>query len=156
MSATEQEAGFIDGPIGGVIDASVNGAIAAAAMTGMRALTVSLGLVETPPPRAIIESRRLTRLIPRKKRRAAIELFHWGYGAQGGAMFALLPDGVRKRWWSGPAYGLLLWLGFELVIAPVLGLKHAKKARPVASIALAADHVLYGYVLSEMQQRRQA
>jgi len=40
---------------GEVLHSAMRGAIAAAAMTGMRALTVSLGLVEQPPPQAIAE-----------------------------------------------------------------------------------------------------
>jgi hypothetical protein len=43
---------------------------------------------------------------------------------------------------------LVLWLGFELGIAPVLGLSQAKRIRPVDRLALAADHLLYGLVLS--------
>ena len=45
-------------------------------------------------------------------------------------------------------YGLVVWLGFELGIAPVLGLSQAKRARPVDRLALAADHLLYGLVLT--------
>ena len=52
-------------------------------------------------------------------------------------------------------YGLVVWLGFELGIAPVLGLSQAKRVRPVDRLALAADHVLYGLVLSEMRRRPQ-
>ena len=47
-----------------------------------------------------------------------------------------------------------MWLGFELGIAPVLGLSQAKHVRPVDRLALAADHLLYGLVLS--QGRRSA
>ena len=139
-----------------VLHASLRGAIAAAAMTGVRAFTVSAGLVKDTPPRAVIEKKApLLRLVPRKKRRAAIELIHWGYGAQGGALFGLLPEGVRRRAWSGPVYGLVLWLGLETVIARLAGLKHAKRPRPVERLALAADHALYGFVLSEMRRRPQ-
>jgi hypothetical protein len=42
----------------------------------------------------------------------------------------------------------VVWLGFELVIAPALGLSQAKRARLVDRLALAADHLLYGLVLS--------
>lgn len=138
-----------------VLHASLRGMIAAAAMTGMRTLTVNLGLVEKTPPRAMVDKSRLFRIVPRKKRSAAIEVMHWGYGAQGGAMFALLPEDIRHRRWAGPVYGVVLWLAFELALAPLLGLKHARKFRPVESAALAADHVLYGFVLSEMRRRSQ-
>ena len=92
-------------------------------------------------------------VVPRKKRRAAIELFHWGYGAGGGAAFALLPDELRRRRWAGPAYGLAIWLSFELGIAPILGLSQSKKLRAVDRAGLAADHLLYGLVLSETRAR---
>ena len=140
-----------------VAHAALRGAVAAMAMTGMRAFTVNVGIVEQPPPQAIFKqkARGVMALVPRKKRRAAIELFHWGYGAGGGAAFALLPDGVRRQRWAGPVYGLVIWLGFELGIAPALGLKQAKKVRPVDRFGLAADHLLYGLVLSEMRKRPQ-
>jgi hypothetical protein len=135
--------------------AGVRGAVAAMAMTGMRAFTVDLGLVKQTPPEAIAKQKAsgLLRKVPRGSRRAAIELAHWGYGAQGGAMFALLPDDVRRRRWAGPAYGLAVWLGFELGLAPLLGLKQSKRPHPVEQAALLADHLLYGLVISEFRRR---
>ena len=70
-------------------------------------------------------------------------------------MFALLPGAVRRRGCAGPAYGLALWLCFELVIAPRLTPGERKAPRPAERIALAADHALYGFVLSEMRRRPQ-
>lgn len=136
-----------------VLHASLRGMIAAAAMTGMRALTTSLGLVKATPPRAISDESGLSRIVPARRRRAATELMHWSVGAQGGAVFGLLPDRLRRRSWSGPVYGLLLWLGFEAAIAPRLGLEQATRSRAVERVALAADHALYGFVLSEMRRR---
>jgi hypothetical protein len=137
--------------------AALRGAIAAMAMTGMRAFTVNAGWIDEAPPRAIFrqKARGLLRHVPRKRRRAAIEIFHWSYGAGGGAMFGMLPDGLRRQAWAGPVFGLAVWLGFELGVAPVLGLKQAKEMRPVERVALAADHLLYGLVLSEIRERPQ-
>ena len=134
---------------------ALRGVIAAMAMTGMRSFTISTGLVEEPPPRAILrqKSKGLFRVVPRRFRRAGQELFHWGYGAAGGAAFAVLPDNVRLRSWAGPAYGLLIWIGFEIGLAPGLDLSQAKKPRPVDRAALAVDHLLYGLVLSETRSR---
>jgi hypothetical protein len=140
---------------GDVLHAALRGAIAAAAMTGMRALTVSLGLVEQSPPQAIAERGGLLERIPPDRRRAAIEIAHWAYGAQGGAVFGMLPEALRRMPWAGPVYGLVLWGGFELGIAPILGLPHAQESRPTDRAALAADHALYGLVLSEMRPRPQ-
>jgi hypothetical protein len=140
-----------------IAHATARGAIAAMAMTGMRMVTVHLGLVGEPPPQAILRQRAkgLLGKIPRKRRPAAIELAHWAYGAAGGAVFGALPRGIRRRPWAGPAYGLAIWAGFEAGIAPVLGLAQAKKLRAVERLALAADHLLYGLVLSEMRRRPQ-
>jgi hypothetical protein len=133
----------------------LRGVIGAQAMTGMRTLTVYLGLAEEPPPRAILRQRArgLLRTVPKKRRPAFIELFHWSVGAFAGAIFGALPENVRRRRWSGPFYGLAVWAGYEGGIAPMLGLSHAKKPRPVERVAFAADHLLYGLVLSETRAR---
>jgi hypothetical protein len=149
--------GAADGHAGEIVHAGLRGTIAAAAMTGMRAITVDLGLVDQTPPQAIASQRArgLLKRVPRGRRRAAIELAHWTYGAAGGAAFAVLPQPLRRKPWAGPAYGLVVWLGFELCLAPVLGLKQARRQRPVERAALAADHLLYGLVLSEIRARPQ-
>jgi hypothetical protein len=141
-----------------VAHAGARGAIAAMAMTGMRTLTGDLGLLERPPPHAIIRQRAagLLRRVPRRRRRSAIELAHWGYGAVGGIAFALLPEPVRRQPWAGPIYGLTLWLGFEAGLAPALRLEQAGKWRPTERVVLGADHLLYGLVLSEIRRRPQA
>lgn len=138
-----------------LVHAAMRGAVGAMAMTGMRAFTISMGLLKESPPQAIVRQRAkaLFRAAPRGRRRGSIELMHWGYGAAGGAAFALLPDRVRRRAWAGPVYGLVTWLGFEAVIAPALGLSQAKHRRPVERAVLAADHALYGLVLSDTRAR---
>jgi hypothetical protein len=142
-------------PAGEVAHAGLRGAIASMAMTGMRHFTVHVGIVKETPPDAILRRRAsgLLKQVPEKRRRAAIELAHWAYGAGGGAAFRLLPETVRLRAWAGPLYGLVVWLGFELGIAPALGLPQAEKPRPAERAGLAADHLLYGLVLSETRAR---
>jgi uncharacterized membrane protein YagU involved in acid resistance len=141
--------------VGELAHAGLRGVIAAMAMSGMRACTQSLGLVKQAPPQAIFRQRArfLRWSIPRKRRRAVEELTHWGYGAVGGVTYGALPDALRRRLWSGPIYGLALWLGFELGVAPVLGLSQSRQLRAVERAALAADHLLYGLVLSETHSR---
>lgn len=141
--------------VGEIVHAAARGAIAAMAMTGMRAFTVSAGIVEQPPPQAIFRQRAkgLLRRVPRRRRRALIELAHWAYGAGGGAAFGALPDPIRHRPWAGPVYGLAIWASFEAGIAPVLGLRQARERRLLERAALAADHLLYGLVLSEIRRR---
>ena len=143
---------------GEIAHGALRGTIAAMAMSGMRVVTVNLGLVDETPPRAIIRQRGkgIHGLLPRRQRRTFRELFHWGYGAAGGAAFAALPDPIRRRAWAGPGYGLVVWLGFELCVAPVLGLSQAGKRRPIERAAFALDHALYGFVLSETRRRPQS
>ena len=144
--------------LGEMLHGAARGAVGAMAMTGMRVLTTELGLVEQTPPQAVGRqrargARALLRRAPRKQRRGLIEAAHWAFGAGGGAAFGALPGAMRRRPWAGPAYGLVVWLGFELGIAPVLGLSQAKRMRLVDRLALAADHLLYGLVLSEGRRR---
>ncbi len=136
---------------------ALRGTIAAMAMTGMREFTQSAGIVDQTPPQAIASQRApgLFRRVPRKRRRAALEALHWSYGAAGGLAFAALPDVIRRRDWAGPVYGLVVWVGFEVGIAPLLGLKQAYQGRPVERAALAVDHLLYGFLLSETRRRPQ-
>ena len=143
--------------VGEVLRAAGRGVVGAMAMTGMRVVTTELGLVEQTPPDAVGRQRvrgvrALLRRAPRRQRRGLVEVAHWAFGAGGGAAFGALPDAVRRRPWAGPVYGLVLWLGFELGIAPVLGLSQATRLRPVDRLALAADHLLYGLVLSGMRR----
>jgi hypothetical protein len=133
-----------------VLDGAARGAVGAMAMTGMRVLTTELGLVDEPPPQAVIRQRALSllRQAPREHRRGMIEAAHWAFGAGVGAAFGALPRSVRRHRWAGPVYGLGVWLGFEAGIAPVLGLSQAKRVRAADRVALAADHLLYGLVLA--------
>ena len=43
--------------------------------------------------------------------------------------------------------------GFELGLSPLLGLEQSRQLRPLERGALAADHLLYGLVLSETRSR---
>jgi hypothetical protein len=140
-----------------VAHGALRGVVGAMAMTGLRTFTTAAGLVEETPPRALArqKARGLVAKLPKKLRSAAIELFHWSYGAGGGATFAVLPAGIRRFPGAGPIYGILIWLGFEAGMAPLLGLDQAKQLRPVERVALAVDHALYGFVLSELRARAQ-
>ena len=157
MVSTENAAGVQgrdeDSLAGEVLRGAARGAVGAMAMTGMRVLTTELGLVEQTPPAAVSSQRArglraVLRRAPRRQRRGLVEIAHWSFGAAGGAAFGALPGAVRRRPWAGPVYGLVVWLGFELGLAPALGLNQAKRVRLVDRVALAADHVLYGLVLS--------
>ncbi|MEA2170241.1 MAG: hypothetical protein QOF76_3541, partial [Solirubrobacteraceae bacterium] len=130
-----------------VAHAAVRGAIASAAMTGVRVLTESLGWVEQSPPQQIAGEQSGVK-------RAAVELAHWGFGAAGAAVYGALPARLTQKPWSGPLYGLVILSGFEAT-APLLGLPHAEGVRLKERLALAADHALYGLVLDELRRAPQ-
>jgi hypothetical protein len=130
-----------------VAHAAMRGAIASMAMTGMRVVTVSLGLVEQAPPQQIAGEQS-------GRRRAAVEVAHWTFGAAAAGVFGALPDTWRNRAWTGPVYGLAIWAGFEAT-APLLGLPHADSGNATQRLAIAADHALYGFILDETRRAAQ-
>lgn len=139
-----------------VLHGALRGAIGAMAMTGMRTFTADVGLLRETPPQSIAKKRRATGVmsyIPKGRRRAFVELCHWSVGMAGGAIFGALPDGLRRARWFGPVYGLGILLSYDFGIAPLLGLKQSKRPKATEQAALIADHLLYGFVLSEMRQR---
>ncbi len=130
------------------------GVVGAMAMTGLREFARGRGLIDDEPPRALVRRFRgpFRRHVSREQR-TTVEAVHWTVGAGGGVAYAMLPDALRRQPWAGPAYGLAVWLSFDALIAPTLGVEHSE-SRPVAQRAvLAADHVLYGLVLSELRAR---
>jgi hypothetical protein len=135
--------------------AAARGVIAAMAMTGMRKLTMGLGLVEQVPPEMVAQEGvpALLARIPHEHRAEVLELAHWAYGGAGGAVFGALPAAIRRHLWAGPAYGLAIWLGFEAGIAPLVGLKGAREWRVSERLAIAADHLLYGVVVAARPRR---
>jgi hypothetical protein len=127
---------------------AARGVLGAMAMTGVRRITVDLGLVQNPPPEEIATEgvpALLAQVAP-EHRETAIELLHWAVGALGGMGFGIVPAGVRRRRWAGAAYGLAILGVFEVAVAPWLGI--GTKDRAISErLALAGDHVLYGIVL---------
>ncbi len=143
---------------GTVLHATTRGVVAAMCMSGMRSLTVRLGLLKLTPPEMVVAEHAggLLERIPEPRREAAVELLHWAYGAFGGGAFGMLPDRIRLQPWAGPIYGAVLWLSFESVLSPALGLGNQRRARTaVERAALTADHLLYGAVLAELRRRPQ-
>lgn len=143
-----------DSALGRIAHGAMRGAIAAMAMSGLREFTRHVEFLEEPPPESILREQVLSRFTGAKEdeQRAGAELLHWSYGAAGGAVFAALPEEVRKAPVAGPAYGIVVWLGFELVVGPALGLDSERK-RLRNRVALIVDHLLYGFVLSETRMR---
>jgi hypothetical protein len=130
--------------------AAWRGLVAAMAMSGVRELTTDVGLVDKPPPDEIATEGvpSLLAAVPAEYRGAAIELAHWSYGAAMGAGYAVLPRRLRARRWFGPAFGLAIWAGFEAGIAPLLDLRSPEQRPLRERLSIAADHVLYGVIVS--------
>jgi hypothetical protein len=129
-----------------MIHAMWRGIVGAMAMTGVRTFASHAGLIREDPPR------RLLRKKTGRRSRTQAELVHWGMGAAFGAVYGMLPEDIRNRAWSGPLYGLLAWVGFDAVAAPLLGLeRNWPKGRERA--VFVADHVIFGLVLSELRSR---
>jgi hypothetical protein len=135
--------------------AALRGMVGAMAMTGVRLFAVEVGLIDEDPPRRLVRrrARGLLAMIPRRHRRGAIELSHWAFGATFGAGFGLLPERLHRRRWAGPAYGLLVYLGFDLAVAPLLGVRTRGWPGSAGRVVFVADHLLYGLVLSELHER---
>lgn len=141
-----------------MLHATVRGVVAAMCMSGMRTLTVRFGLLDRTPPEMVVAEHAggLLERIPEPRQEAAVELLHWAYGGFGGGAFGLLPNRIRLQPWAGPVYGAVLWLGFESVVSPALGLGRQRRTRTVIErAALTADHLLYGAVLAELRRRPQ-
>src|SRR5690348_13022294 len=102
---------------------TARGLAGAMMMTGARQLTTNLGLMDEPPPETVVRRKgpRQIRDLGPGQRAAVTELVHWTYGAAGGFVYGLLPRRVRVHPATGPVYALLIWLGFELGIAPLIG-----------------------------------
>ena len=134
-----------------VAGGAARGAIGAMAMTGVRTFTADVGLLRETPPQSIAKQRRPAGVlshIPKNRRRAFVEVMHWTVGVTGGAIFGLLPDGLRRAPWFGPIYGVTILVSYDFGIAPLLGLKQSKRPKATEQAALIADHLLYGLILS--------
>ena len=130
-----------------IVHAKLRGVIGAMAMTGVRVFAQHAGLIREDPPA------RMARKKKGRQGRWKVELVHWWMGGVFGIVYGLLPDGIRQRAWSGPVYGLLVWLGFDAVIAPALGLTEHGWPKGRERAVFMADHVLFGFVLSELRER---
>jgi hypothetical protein len=122
----------------------------------MRTFTAAAGLVRETPPQSIAKQRRpsgVLSYVPKSRRRATVEVMHWSVGVVGGAIFGALPDGLRRARWFGPVYGLGILASYDFGIAPLLGLKQAKRPKPAEQAALMADHLVYGLILAELRER---
>ncbi|MEV6229012.1 hypothetical protein AB0L88_14190 [Saccharopolyspora shandongensis] len=132
-----------------LVRAGARGLVGAMAMTGIRTLTGNVGLVEETPPEAIVgkHAPESVQQLPVESRTALTEAAHWSYGAVAGLGYNVLPRKIRSLPWSGPAYGLIIWLAFEAVIAPLLAVRPTRR-RLLGRLVIALDHAVYGIVVA--------
>ena len=138
-----------------MIHAMFRGIVGAMAMTGVRQLASQAQIIGDDPPARMArkQGKGFLRAVPRRKRGAVVELVHWVMGAVFGLVFGVLPESIRMRAWAGPAYGFLVWLGFETVASPALGLKRRRWPHGRERAVFVVDHLLFGLVLTEMRSR---
>jgi hypothetical protein len=138
-----------------MIHAAFRGVVGAMAMSGVRTLAQHAGLIREDPPARVArkQAKGLLRSVPRKRRGVVVELIHWGMGATFGLVFGLLPERIRMKPWAGPVYGFLVWLGFDTVVAPALGLKQRRWPHGAERAVFLVDHLLFGLILSELRAR---
>jgi hypothetical protein len=136
-------------------EGAMRGVIGSLAMSGMRQFAADLGLIEKTPPQELADkpARGIMEKVPPDKRQAAVLGIHMAVGAAGGVLYGALPDPVRQKAWSGPLWGLAIWAVYDAGVAPMLNLKHAYDFPASERATTIADHLLYGYVLSQTQRR---
>ncbi len=133
---------------GTVARAGARGLVGAMAMTGVRTVTAAVGPHEQSPPEAIVDQRLpVLRRVPERHQRAFTELLHWTYGTMTGAAYGMLPRRVRAHPASGPVYGLVAWLCFEVGMAPALGVRHVHEHGVAWRAGMVLDHLLYGVIV---------
>ncbi len=136
-----------------MINSGVRGVVAAMAMSGTRALTHSLGLVDRTPtgsgaapagpnPDGEVPGGETTR----GDRIGALDLRCCCRRRVRAVARPVAPPAL-----GGAVYGLVVLTGFEAGIAPLLGLSLARHMRPVERLVFLADHVLFGIVLAPPQ-----
>lgn len=135
--------------LGTMVRTGTRGVVAAMAMSGLRQATTSLNLVESSPPRSVVEKLApgLLNRLHHSQHPALLAVAHWGYGLSAGVAFGMLPAHVRHRLWVGPLYGLALLLAFHAGIAPALRIEQ-RLTDVHEQAALIADHLLYGIVVA--------
>jgi uncharacterized membrane protein YagU involved in acid resistance len=138
-----------------MIHSMFRGIVGAMAMSGVRQLASEAGVIREDPPARLVrkQAKGLLRSVPRRKRGAVVELIHWAMGAVFGLVFGLLPETIRRKPWAGPAYGFMVWLGFETMVSPALGLKQRRWPHGAERAVFVIDHLLFGLLLTEMRSR---
>ncbi len=91
----------------------------------------------------------LGRKLSKREKKAGAALVHYGNAAILGSLYcALIPASARRRFWSGPLFGLAVGLLANELLMPALGLTR-KPRRYTTKMRLngGCEHLVYGITL---------
>lgn len=123
------------------------GLLATLGMTALMLVGVGTGLSPMPSPIPIALAHWVLGDVPGPALMASGMLAHFLYGGVAGAvLFVLLPGRVTLLW--GLGFGVLLWIGMQLVFLPLLGWGVFGSAiTPGIAVATGVLHLVYGAIL---------
>jgi hypothetical protein len=123
------------------------GLLATLGMTILMLIGVGTGLSPMPSPIPIALAHWALGDLPGPALLITGMIAHFLYGGVAGAvLFAVLRDRVTVLW--GLAFGLLLWLGMQLIVLPLLGWGlFGSAVTPRIAVATLVLHLVYGAIL---------
>lgn len=123
------------------------GLLATLGMTLVMIAGTGLQLSPMPEPIPIALARRAFGALPMPALVSLGMLAHFLYGGLAGSILARLLKEQVNLWW-GLGWGILLWLGMELVFLPLLGWGLFGSAiTPKIAMATLVLHLIYGGIL---------
>ncbi|MFF5112960.1 DUF6789 family protein [Streptosporangium sp. NPDC000509] len=127
-----------------------SGVLATAAMSAVMLAGERAGLMRDQPPKRIVRGLLPGhRHRPKSGERALGAIAHFGFGATGGAAFALFCGGRRAPVTLGVAYGLAIWLvSYQGWVPKLEVLPPIDEDQPGRRAVMAAGHVVYGAMLA--------
>ena len=137
---------------------AVAGTVATGFMSGLMMAARKAGIMGEMPPEKIT-AKFLNRAGIRRSRQeqdALATLFHFAFGAGGGAIFGLLPRRLPvPPLLLGMAYGTAIWTVSYMGWVPALGIMPPPdRDRPGRPVAMLIGHVVYGGALGVLSGRR--
>jgi Family of unknown function (DUF6789) len=130
------------------------GLLATLGMTLVMLIGVGTGLSPMPSPIPIALAHWALGDLPAPALPIAGMVAHFLYGGVAGAvLYAALRDRVNVGW--GLCFGVLLWIGMQLIVLPLLGWGvFGSAVTPRIAVATLVLHGIYGAILGWGGQRR--
>jgi hypothetical protein len=142
-------------PLRAVLRGLLSGLAATGAMSILFGLGQAAGAMDRLPPRLIVD--RLLPVVPQGARGPVAGTLHVGYGAAGGAAYALVAPPTVRGPLTGLLFGLAVWAGSYEGWVPAAGvLPPAHRDRPRRAVTILLAHVVYGATLGVVAQRLSA